>query len=122
MTAVSPPRVLVADDVPEVVQLLRDFLTEQGYEVATATTGVEAIEAVSAFLPDVIVVDMKMPGLSGMNVLDALRRAGLTVPVILLSAHPPKAREGFFATIKKPSELDVIARTVAAAVNQTRQT
>ena len=90
--------------------------------MATATTGVEAIEAVSAFLPDVIVVDMKMPGLSGMNVLDALRRAGLTVPVILLSAHPPKAREGFFATIKKPFELDVIARTVAAAVNQTRQT
>ena len=59
---------------------------------------------------------------SGMTVLDELRRAGLTVPVILISAHPPKAREGFFAIIKKPFDLDTIARTVAAAVRQTRRT
>jgi FixJ family two-component response regulator len=58
---------------------------------------------------------MKMPGLSGIEVLDALRRAGLTVRVILISARPPRAYEGFFATIKKPFGLDTIRRTVAAA-------
>jgi CheY-like chemotaxis protein len=49
---------------------------------------------VVTFKPDVILLDMdmQMPGLSGMKVLDELRRAGLTVPVILISAHPPKAR------------------------------
>jgi CheY-like chemotaxis protein len=80
-------RVLIADDVPEVVQLLRDFLTEQGYEVHTATTGIEVLNAVVPFQPDVILLDMQMPRLSGMNVLDELRRAGLTVPVILISAR-----------------------------------
>jgi CheY-like chemotaxis protein len=114
-------RVLIADDVPEVVQLLRDFLTEQGYEVHTATTGIEVLNAVVPFQPDVILLDMQMPGLSGMKVLDELRRAGLTIPVILISARPPDAREGFFATFKKPFALDAIGRTVAAAVqNRTR--
>jgi CheY-like chemotaxis protein len=115
-------RILIADDVPEVLQLLRDFLTEQGYDVQTATTGLEALNAVVTFQPEVILLDMQMPGLSGMKVLDDLRRAGLTVPVILISAHPPKAREGFFAIFKKPFDLDTIARTVAAAVRQTRPT
>jgi DNA-binding NtrC family response regulator len=79
---------------------------------------VEAIDAVSVFRPDVILVDMKMPGLSGMKVLDAVRRAGLTVPVILISGHPPKAREGFFATISKPFHLDTVVRVVGQAVRQ----
>ena len=87
----------------------------------TATTGIEAVNAVVRFQPDVILLDMQMPGLSGMKVLDALRRAGLTVPVILISASSPNALEGFFAIFKKPFELDAIARTVAAAVRQRRQ-
>lgn len=111
-------RILIADDVPAVLQLLRDALIEQGYDVHTATTGIEALNAVVTFQPDVILLDMQMPRLSGMKVLDELGRAGLTVPVILISAHPPKAREG----IKKPFDLDTIARTVAAAVRQTRWT
>jgi CheY-like chemotaxis protein len=109
-------RVLIADDVPEVLNLLRDLLTGHGYEVVTATAGVQALDAVLSFQPDVILLDMKMPGLSGMKVFDALRRAGLTVPVIIISAHPPNAREGFFAVIKKPFSLDRVARVVAAAV------
>jgi CheY-like chemotaxis protein len=113
-------RVLIADDVPDVLRLLSDALTEHGYEVLTVATGAEAIDAVPTFRPDVLVVDMKMPGLSGMQVLDALRRAGLTVPVILISAQPPKVREGFFATIKKPFDLDNVVRTVADAVSQLR--
>jgi CheY-like chemotaxis protein len=113
-------RVLIADDVPHVLRLLRECLTEHGYEVLTVSTGAEAIEAVPAFRPDVVLLDMKMPGLSGMKVFDALRRAGLTVPVILISAQPPRAREGFFATIKKPFDLDNVARTVADAVSQLR--
>jgi two-component system response regulator AtoC len=117
---VARPRVLIADDVPEVLQLLHDALTGHGYEVLTTASGVKALEAVPVFRPDVILVDMRMPDLSGIKVLDALRRAGLTVPVILISGHLPRAREGFFATIKKPFELDTIVRTVADAVRQLR--
>jgi DNA-binding response OmpR family regulator len=113
-------RILIADDVPEIVQLLRNFLSEQGYDVATAVTGIEALNAVLTFRPDVILLDIQMPGLSGMRVLDAVRRAGLTVPVIVISARPPEISEGLFAIFKKPFDLEAIARTVAAAVNQSR--
>jgi two-component system OmpR family response regulator len=113
-----PARVLIADDVPELLQLLRNFLTEQGYEVATAATGVEALNAVPAFQPDVILLDIRMPELSGVKVLDALRRAGLITPVIAISARPPQASEGFFATIEKPFSLAEVARLVAAALGE----
>jgi CheY-like chemotaxis protein len=106
----SPPRarVLIADDVPEVLQLLGHALAECGHEVMTATAGVEAIDAVPVFRPDVVLVDMKMPGLSGIEVLDTLRQAGLTVPVILISDQPPKAREG---SSPPSSSLSVVTRS-----------
>jgi DNA-binding response OmpR family regulator len=83
----QPARVLVADDEPHVREFLRDFLTSQRYEVAAFATGAQLLNAVRTFQPDVVVVDMLMPGLSGTDVLAALRRAGVTVPVILISGH-----------------------------------
>jgi DNA-binding response OmpR family regulator len=65
--------------------MLREFLAGRGYEVATAATGGQAIDAVRIFQPDVILIDRLMPDLSGTDVLDALRRAGVTMPVILMS-------------------------------------
>jgi len=67
-------RVLVVDDELHVRDLLRDVLTTMGDEVVTVATGAEALEVVPTFQPDVILVDMVMPGLSGTDVLDALRR------------------------------------------------
>ena len=87
-------RVLIVDDEPHVREVLRDFLTRVGDEVATAETGAAALEAVPTFQPDVILLDMVMPGMSGADVLDALRRAGLTVPVILISGQPITPPEG----------------------------
>ena len=92
--------------MPGVVQFLDDFLTERGYEVQTAATGIEALNRVVPFQPDVILLDMQMPGITGMAVLDAVRRAGLNTPVIAISAVPPAATEGFFALIRKPFELE----------------
>jgi CheY-like chemotaxis protein len=119
--AASAGRVLIADDVPELLTLLRAFLTWQGYEVATAVTGAEALEAVPRFRPDVVLVDMEMPGLSGIDVLEALRQAGLTLPVIVISAQPPQDSEGFFAALTKPFGLTSVAETVAAAVDHARR-
>jgi CheY-like chemotaxis protein len=81
-------RVLVVDDEPQVRELLRDFLTGEGYEVATSASGAEALDAVPTFQPDVILVDMRMPGLSGADVLHALRGARRTMPVTLMSGTP----------------------------------
>jgi CheY-like chemotaxis protein len=109
-------RVLIADDDPHVREMLREFLAGRGYEVATAATGGQAIDAVPTFQPDVILIDRLMPDLSGTDVLDALRRAGVTVPVILMSGHQATAREGFFGVLQKPFKLRSLADVVGAAM------
>jgi CheY-like chemotaxis protein len=113
-------RVLVVDDEVHVRQVLRDFLTTVGDEVATAASGTEALELVPTFQPDVVLVDMVMPGLSGVEVLDALRRAGVTVPVILISGHMIRMPEGFFAMLRKPFDLRKLAEVVTAAMTHGR--
>ena len=109
-------RVLIADDDPHIRELLRDFLAGQGYEVTAVATGAQALDAVPTFRPDVILVDRLMPGLSGTDVLDALRGAGVTVPVILMSGHHANAPEGFFGVLRKPFNLPRLAEVVAAAI------
>jgi DNA-binding response OmpR family regulator len=118
----GPGRVLIADDEPHVRELLRDFLAREGYEVTTVGTGAQALDAVPTFQPDVLLVDMLMPGLSGRDVLDSLRRTGVTVPVILISGGPNVVAEGFFEVLRKPFNLRTMAEIVAAAVDHGRTT
>jgi FixJ family two-component response regulator len=61
-----------------------------------------------------------MPGLSGADVLNALRRAGVTVPVILISGQPITMPEGFFALLRKPFDLRKLAEVITAAMEQGR--
>ena len=117
MSTQSSPRVLIVDDEPHVRELLREFLTGLGYDVATAATGLDALDAVPDFRPDVIVLDMLMPLLSGKDVLGALRRTGSTAPVILISGNDDSTNEGFFAVLTKPFDLGGMAGVVAAAVH-----
>lgn len=110
---------LIADDEAYVREVLRHFLTREGYLVSTVADGREALDAVPTFQPEVILVDMVMPGLSGIDVLTALRRAGVTVPVVLISGQII-VREGFFGVLSKPFELRRLAEVVAAAVDHGR--
>jgi CheY-like chemotaxis protein len=113
-------RVLFVDDEVHVRQVLRDFLTTVGDEVATVASGTEALEPVPTFQPEVASVDMVMLGLSGVEVLDALRRAGVTMPVILISGHMIRIPEGFFAILRKPFDLRKLAEVVTAAMTHGR--
>ena len=102
--------------------MLRHFLTREGYLVSAVADGHAALDTVSTFQPDVIVVDMVMPGITGADVLRALRRAGVSVPIILISACEVVVHEGFFAVLTKPFNLRALADTAADAVNQGRPT
>jgi CheY-like chemotaxis protein len=113
-------RVLIVDDEPLVCGLLRDFLGTVCDEVATATSGTDALKIVRGFQPDVILIDMMMPGMSGADLLDALRRTGVTVPVILMSGNPITMPEGFFGLLRKPFDLLHLAEVVTAALHQGR--
>jgi CheY-like chemotaxis protein len=108
--------VLIADDDANIREVLRLFLVGEGYLVSAVESGREALDAVPVFRPDVIVVDMVMPGLTGNDILNALRRGGVTVPVILISAYDQIA-EGFFRTLRKPFSLHMLAEAVASAVD-----
>ena len=113
-------RVMVVDDDALVRGLLRDVLSGEGHVVVAFASGAEALQAVPAFQPDVILVDMRMPGLSGIDVRDELQRTGGTVPVILITGTPGQAESGFFSTLTKPFSVATVAKIVAAAVNHRR--
>lgn len=79
-------RVLVCDDEPGIVELLQVSLTFQGFEVATAGSGTRAIDVARTFHPDVVVLDVMMPGMDGFDTLGRLRADGSTAPVLFLTA------------------------------------
>ncbi len=84
----SVPRVLVVDDDPQVLKLLRLNFELEGYDVVSATDGPGALEAVEREAPDVVVCDVMMPGIDGLEVVKRLRGVASTasLPIVLLSA------------------------------------
>ncbi|GAA0744801.1 response regulator transcription factor [Dactylosporangium roseum] len=80
-------RLLVVDDEPDIVELLTASLRYHGYDVASATSGRQAMEEARRFRPDMILLDVMMPELDGFEVLRKLRGEGTRVPVLFLTAR-----------------------------------
>jgi two-component system response regulator MprA len=83
----SPPSVLLVDDDASIRRMLERTLGAEGYAVTAAPDGGAALVAVERALPDVIVLDVTMPGLDGVAVTRRLRAKALTVPILLLTAR-----------------------------------
>lgn len=85
---INPAKILVVDDVPKNVKLLADVLVAKGYGVATAASGAEALKAVESERPDLVLLDIMMPGMSGYEVCRALRADPATamLPVVLVTS------------------------------------
>ena len=78
--------VLVVDDEPAIVEIVRDYLTDGGYRVSTARSGDEALAQIRSIRPDLIVLDLGLPGLDGLDVTRTVRRSS-GVPIIILTAR-----------------------------------
>ena len=78
--------ILVVDDEPEIVRLVRDYLEHSGFTVVTASDGPAALQTARTRRPDLVVLDLGLPGLDGLDVTRELRRNG-TVPIVMLSAR-----------------------------------
>ena len=78
--------ILVVDDEPQIVQLVRDYLEHGGFTVVTAADGSSALRIAATQRPDLVVLDLALPGLDGLDVTRTLRRSG-TVPIIMLTAR-----------------------------------
>ncbi len=84
------PRILVVDDERQITRVLRMALESHGYEVATAEDGRAALKAVQTFTPDLIITDLSMPNLDGVELTRAVRQAAAT-PIIVLSVREQDA-------------------------------
>ena len=79
-------RILSVDDEADHLLDLEEFLSENGFDVSTATNGEKAIEAAKAQAPDLVILDVRMPGISGLEVCRRIRRMYANLPIIFLSA------------------------------------
>ena len=88
----TPPKILVVDDTPQNVKLLRDLLEVKGYAVATAASGEEALARLPVESPDLVLLDVMMPGLSGYDVCRRIRDDPATtlLPVVLCTSLDPQ--------------------------------
>ncbi len=81
-------RVLVVDDDPEVLEALREILEDLGYEASTAASAEQAIAAMATVRPHVVFLDLRMPGISGLEALTYFRQHHRTLPVIVITGDP----------------------------------
>ncbi|HEX5144495.1 MAG TPA: response regulator [Mycobacterium sp.] len=120
---VAKTRVLVIDDEPQILRALRINLSVRGYEVMTAATGTAALHAAAEHHPDVVILDLGLPDMSGIDVLAGLR-GWLTVPVIVLSARTDSLDKvealdaGADDYVTKPFGMDEFLARLRAAVRR----
>lgn len=119
----KPASILVVDDDQPILLLMKNILTEFRFEARTASSGVEAIEAVRESRPDLILLDMNMPGMAGDEVLRQIRQEhGLSdVPVLILSGEPLSSEElaalGASGAVIKPFDLQKLLTTIRGLVD-----
>lgn len=111
------PLILVVDDDAPILTLMRNVLREFGFDARVASTGEEALQAAREAKPDLVLLDKNMPGMSGSQVIDALRSEGglANVPVLFLSGEPVDseqiARLGAAGAVMKPFDVaDLVDR------------
>jgi signal transduction histidine kinase/CheY-like chemotaxis protein/HPt (histidine-containing phosphotransfer) domain-containing protein len=119
-------RLLVVDDSIENRELVALVLQDSGLEIVMADSGQAALDQVSRAMPDLILMDMQMPGMDGYTATRRLREAGLKVPVLAFTAH---ALQGFEAEIlaagcdgylTKPIDIDAMLETLGTRLGGTR--
>ena len=121
-----PARILVVDDEESIRDLLRLVLTGQGYSVVTASGGEEAIEYLEAQPFDLVITDLVMPTVNGVEVLRAAKRIDPTYPVIVITGYPSVetvtelVRLGAGDYLTKPFNVDVVIVTVAKLLEMGR--
>jgi len=119
-------KILLVDDESDLLRLWKLRLESKDYDVALAGSGEEAMATFSAFKPDVVLTDLRMPGIDGMALFEAIRKLNKSVPVIIITAHGsiPEAveatRQGVFSFLTKPIEGGALLLEVEKAIEVIR--
>lgn len=122
---IEQARILVVDDEPEVRQLVADFLEAKGYQVSTAPGGAEALAAVAAEQPHLVLLDIMMPRMSGLEVLQRIRQVDQSVGIIMLTAVEDEViakeamRKEAYDYITKPIDFGYLELAILTKLAQT---
>ncbi|WP_432096032.1 response regulator transcription factor [Streptomyces sp. bgisy100] len=117
-------RILIVDDEPAVREALQRSLAFEGYGTAQAVDGLDALEKVDAYQPDLVVLDVLMPRMDGLTAARRLRAAGLTVPILMLTARDTVGDRvtgldaGADDYLVKPFELDELLARIRALLRR----
>ena len=117
------PSILIVDDEPSILQSLSGLLSDEGFEVLTAANGYEALKIVDTEFPDLVLLDIWMPGIDGIETLKEIKKDNPYIQVIIISGHGTietavKATKlGAFDLIEKPLSIDKIIVAINNALN-----
>jgi DNA-binding response OmpR family regulator len=120
-------RILVVDDEPEVRQLMEQFLTHRGYDVHIVENGKLALAAVDTFLPDVVLLDMHMPVMDGLETLKRLAARSPSLPVIMVTVNDDietttnLLQLGAADYVPKPFNLDYLEQAINIQLSAVRE-
>ncbi|HZN49276.1 MAG TPA: sigma-54 dependent transcriptional regulator [Methylomirabilota bacterium] len=112
-------KILVVDDEPSILKLLKEALTQWGYQVACVGTGAEALEAIRTELFDAAITDIRMPEMSGLDLLREIKRHDESIEVVVMTGYPTIAsavealKEGAYDYLSKPLILDELRHLMA---------
>lgn len=117
-------RVLVVDDEPDVVMIIKTTLQAEGYDVVSANNGKDALEEAFETRPDLIVLDVMMPGMTGFDVLKELKanESTATVPIVMLTGVSEKSKiqeaiqSGIDYYVVKPFDFDDLLSKIKQAL------
>ena len=118
MPSAPARRILIVDDEEKICRVLAEYFSLKGYQVTTALSGEAALNRCQTARPDIVLLDLLMPGLSGMDVLQRLKARDETLPVIIVSAADRQEAEqralqlGANAYLSKPVDFSVLGTAV----------
>jgi DNA-binding NtrC family response regulator len=124
VSEIREPRVLIIDDESAILDTLRILLKKRGFDPTTAQGGKVGLEALKASPPDIVLTDIRMPGVSGTDILEAARKLDPEMPVILMTAQATlqsamqAVNEGAFYYIQKPFSNDDLVAILKRAAEQ----
>jgi two-component system nitrogen regulation response regulator NtrX len=117
------PSVLIVDDEPSILQSLSGLLSDEGFEVLTASNGYEALKVISSGAPDLVLLDVWMPGIDGIETLKEIKKDNPFIQVVIITGHGTietaveATKLGAFGFIEKPLSIDKVIVSINNALN-----
>ncbi len=117
------PAVLIVDDETTIIESLEGILSDDGFEVIHAFNGYEALKKIEAASPDIVLLDIWMPGMDGIETLKEIKKIAPNLPVVMITGHGSiesavdATKSGAYDFLEKPLSLDKVMVTISNALN-----